>query len=60
MGTDADAIASAVSVLGPEAGLKFVEQRPGIEAMIVVEDDGQVVTRQTTGFCQWGANQPEK
>lgn len=59
-GTDADAIASAVSVLGPEAGLKFVEQRPGIEAMIVVGHDGKVVTRQTTGFCQWGANRPKK
>ena len=59
-GTDADAIASAVSVMGPDAGLKFVKQRAGVEALIIVEKEGQAVTRQTAGFRQWGAVQPKK
>ncbi len=59
-GTDADAIASAVSVLGPDAGLAFVKQRPGIEALIVVKKEGHIVTRQTKGFCQWGTAHPNE
>ncbi len=59
-GTDADAIASAVSVLGPDAGLKFVKQRSSVEALIVVEENGKTLTRQTNGFCEWGAVRPKK
>ncbi len=52
-GTDADAFASAVSVLGPDRGLELVEQLPGIEALIVEQLNGGVVTRQSTGFGKW-------
>jgi len=39
-GIDADSIASAVSILGPEKGLKLVEETPGAAAIMIVESDG--------------------
>jgi thiamine biosynthesis lipoprotein len=36
-GVDADALATAVSVLGAERGLAFVEARPGVAARIVTD-----------------------
>ena len=39
--TTADSLATAVSVLGPEAGLKLVEATPGAAAIIVVAADGR-------------------
>ena len=59
-GIDADAIASAVSVLGPDKGLELVRQRPQVEALIVLQDDDHVVTRQTDGFRQWASVQPKE
>jgi thiamine biosynthesis lipoprotein len=43
-GTTADALASAVSVLGPEKGLKLVESTPGVAALIVRAPEGKVET----------------
>ncbi|MCU0960965.1 MAG: FAD:protein FMN transferase [Pirellulaceae bacterium] len=57
--TDADALASATSVLGPEAGLRWIEQRPDTEALVVFEQDGQTVTRQTSGFAAWVTAGPD-
>lgn len=37
-GMTADALATGVLVLGPEAGLALVERIPGVEALIVVSD----------------------
>jgi thiamine biosynthesis lipoprotein len=37
---DADAIATAVFVLGPEEGLELVESLPGVEALILVCENG--------------------
>ena len=37
-GTEADSLASAVSVLGPEAGLKLIESTPHTAAFIVLGD----------------------
>ena len=42
--TTADGLASAVSVLGPEGGLKLVDQTPGAAAFIVRAPDGQTET----------------
>jgi thiamine biosynthesis lipoprotein len=42
----ADALATAVFVLGPDAGLAFVEKTPGVEALIVTGDgdtEGEVL-----------------
>jgi thiamine biosynthesis lipoprotein len=36
----ADSLATAVSVLGPDAGLKLVDQTPGAAALVVQETDG--------------------
>lgn len=59
-GMQADGIASAVSVLGPAAGLEFVKQRPGVEAMIVVAAPAGIEVRQTPGFGRWATAQPSK
>jgi thiamine biosynthesis lipoprotein len=45
-GVDADGLATAVSVLGPERGMAFIEKQPGVAALIVTGRDqaAQVVT----------------
>lgn len=49
----ADSLASAVSVLGPQRGMKFVEARCGIEA-IVMTREGEVTKRfVSTGLRSW-------
>ncbi|MFW6170024.1 MAG: FAD:protein FMN transferase [Planctomycetota bacterium] len=59
-GMQADAIASAVSVMGPDKGLKWVRKQPGIEALVLLKQNGQVITRQTAGFRQWGSARPSQ
>lgn len=51
-GTTSDSLATAISVLGPETGLKLAEQTEGVEALIVTVGDGQNRYRvdQTSGF----------
>jgi FAD:protein FMN transferase len=50
-GALADAWASAISVLGPEKGLKSIEKHVDIEALIVyLDDDGQVKKKSSPGF----------
>jgi len=44
---DADALATAVLVLGPANGLELIEGLPGVEALVVAADGGHV---QTSGF----------
>jgi len=46
----ADSLATAVSVLGPEAGLKLLQKYPNAEAYIVREVDGKITTVQSPGF----------
>jgi thiamine biosynthesis lipoprotein len=41
-GMQADAAATAVSVLGCEKGLDYVEREPGLAALIVVKSHGQI------------------
>jgi thiamine biosynthesis lipoprotein len=49
--TTADSYATAVSVLGPTAGMKLIEATPGAEVFIVrQEDSGKVATRESNGF----------
>jgi FAD:protein FMN transferase len=38
-GIDADSLASAVAVLGPEQGLKLIDKREGVSAYIITADD---------------------
>jgi thiamine biosynthesis lipoprotein len=46
----ADAYASAVSVLGTEKGLAFIEGKPGVEALIMQEKEGEVEVWKTMGM----------
>jgi thiamine biosynthesis lipoprotein len=48
--TAADALASAVSVLGPKRGLKLVDATPGTAAFIVRAPQGKA---QTYESCRW-------
>jgi thiamine biosynthesis lipoprotein len=50
---EADALASAASVLGPVAGLRLIERTPDAEALIVLQDGDRVVTKETNGFAKW-------
>lgn len=50
----ADASATAVMVLGEDAGLKWIESRPNIEGLIIVREADQTFREiQTSGFSQY-------
>ncbi len=49
-GITADALATAVSVLGPQRGLKLVESQPCIAAMFATLDGDKLVTRQSSNW----------
>jgi thiamine biosynthesis lipoprotein len=46
----ADSVATAVSVLGPEKGLKLVEQTPGTEAHIIRKPGEEIEVLESSGF----------
>lgn len=49
--TDADAMATALFVMGPEEGLAWVEKTPRVEAMFLVRsDDGSIIEKFSSGF----------
>ena len=55
-GWQADALATTVCILGPEKGLKLIDDNKDIEALIVTATDGgPSVTRESSGFRdqQW-------
>ncbi|MBC7852256.1 MAG: FAD:protein FMN transferase [Pirellulaceae bacterium] len=54
-GIDADSIASAVSILGPEKGLKLVEETPGAAALMIVEQDGSQKSYASSRFAGFEA-----
>lgn len=51
--TTADSLATAVSVLGPQAGLELVERTPCAAALIVRAADGKPETYETTRFSNF-------
>lgn len=51
-GMTADALASAICVLGPERGLKLADESPGVSAYIVRQEDGRVVTYASQRWAQ--------
>jgi thiamine biosynthesis lipoprotein len=51
--TAADALATAVSVLGPKAGLELIEKTPGAAALIVRVEDGKTKTYRSERLDQW-------
>jgi FAD:protein FMN transferase len=48
--TTADALSKVVSVLGPEKGLKRIEQIPGVEAHLVRKPGEQIQAVESSGF----------
>jgi thiamine biosynthesis lipoprotein len=57
-GTEADAWASAVSVLGPERGLAAIEKLDGAAAYVVRRDaEGRTVEHVSSRFAQWLAQE---
>ena len=47
---EADALATALVVLGVDAGLRLAEERPNVEALFLVTDGEDVRTIGTRGF----------
>jgi thiamine biosynthesis lipoprotein len=58
--TAADALASAASVLGPERGLKLVDQTPGAAAFIMRSPEGKVETFESCRWKRYPLAQPAK
>lgn len=52
-GITADALATAVSVLGPERGLKLIESLPGVAALVATLDGDKLVTRTTSRWTRF-------
>jgi thiamine biosynthesis lipoprotein len=50
-GMEADSLATAVSVLGPEAGLKLIARRPGVEAQITRRPGAKLEIHRSPGFA---------
>jgi FAD:protein FMN transferase len=50
---EADALATAAFVLGPEAGLRFIESWPQTEVMLVAADGSVVLSSGLEGRVQW-------
>jgi len=55
----ADALATTVSVLGPQQGLKLVEDTPGAAALIVRAPQGKVETRESSRWKDLPLAPPE-
>ncbi|MFQ5735205.1 MAG: FAD:protein FMN transferase, partial [Planctomycetaceae bacterium] len=53
-GWQADSLASALSVLGPDRGLLLSTGRRGVEISVTILRDGKPVTTQTCGFRRYG------
>lgn len=51
--TGTDALATAVSVLGPDKGLQLVKGQPGYEAMVVVGEPGSFRMIESDGFARY-------
>ncbi len=58
-GMTADSLASAVSVLGPERGMALIASTPGVEALLVFQNESGIVTKQSPGFERWAHNKED-
>jgi thiamine biosynthesis lipoprotein len=55
---EADGVATALVVMGPEEGLAWVEARPWLEALILVRDGDRIAERHaSSGWAQWESAQ---
>jgi len=51
-GAAADGLATAVTILGPDRGLKLIEQTPNTAALIVIAADRVLTVRESPGFAK--------
>jgi thiamine biosynthesis lipoprotein len=49
----ADALSTAIFVLGPEKGIELAAKYPGVEAIIYTEGDGKLIPHMTPGMGQY-------
>ena len=56
---DADALASAVSVMGPEKGMRLLSTRPDVEGRIVYKQENQVIVVTTPRFANLKRDEPQ-
>jgi thiamine biosynthesis lipoprotein len=56
--TTADALATAVSVLGPKKGLRLIRDTPGAEAHIVRKPGAKLEFKETRGFARFYEKSP--
>jgi thiamine biosynthesis lipoprotein len=53
-GMEADGVATALMLLGPDAGLAWVEERPWLEALVLVRDGERIAERRaSSGWARW-------
>ncbi len=55
--TTADSLTKVVSVLGPDKGLRFIAQVPGVEARTMREIGGKIEVSESSGFAQFYQSQ---
>ena len=53
--TTADALATGVSVLGVEDGLRLIESLPGVEALLITVGEGGLAFHESSGFGRYRA-----
>lgn len=58
-GREADALATAISVLGPEKGLRLAAEREGVEVQILRRPEGRLEWHRSVGFTDWLAPMEE-
>lgn len=46
----ADALATALFVMGPDDGVQFAEKKSGVECLILYEKDGRILSRMSSGM----------
>lgn len=51
--TTADALSTAIFVLGPEEGIKLVEEIPGVETLIILEDGRKFASSGINRWLEW-------
>jgi thiamine biosynthesis lipoprotein len=57
-GIQADGLATAVTVLGMEAGLALIEETPGAECLLMAREDGGILERRSSGFTAFEEPEP--
>ena len=55
---EADALATALYVMGPDVGLAWAERHEGVDALFLQEDDGELTASWTRGMEQWLIDPP--